>query len=277
MSQDTHAADTTSLGWDPQDPHGINPHDEAHHEHFIADWRMQVTVLVALLFFTALTVGFYNLEQWVETSFEIVLPHWINIAGAMGIAVVKGLLVAAFFMQLRYDKALNTFVMLFCFFCVSLFLGFAMIDLNDRGWVDPAKATEIQPGGTGAMLNSAPADEKFSALLSPKVNTEGMNLVHYARLHGNKNEHGLLYYREHDDEATFWAHFYQGHAVHRDELDEDNYFEKLGFAHHEGPSDANHSAPRHGLTPGLFSDVEPTPAGHAEHGAAHAPTHEEEE
>ena len=127
----TAAENKAQLGWDPDDPHGINPHHDEHH-HFIADWRMQVTVLVVLLFFTFLTVAFFRVEAWVEVAFGIHLPGWINIAGAMTIATIKGVLVAAFFMQLKYDKVLNTFVLLFCLLCVGLFLGFAMIDLGSR-------------------------------------------------------------------------------------------------------------------------------------------------
>ncbi len=259
--------DTTTIN----NEHHADHDDHAGHEHFIADWKMQIGILALLLFFTALTVGFYNLESWIETSFEVVLPKWVNIAGAMSIATVKAILVAAFFMQLKYDKALNTFVLLFCLFCVSLFLTFSMIDLGSRDWVVDFKAESLKVGGTGLGLNSAPADEEFAVSLSPKVNTAGLNLVQFARLHGNDKEHGLLYYRENDDEATFWAHFYDGHAHHRDALDEHNFFEQLGFGHHEPTSNSNESHPKHGLTPGLYSDVDPKEASHSteSHGNGH--------
>jgi len=258
---------STTKTHDAHSDHG----DHAGHEHFIANWKMQVGILAALLFLTALTVGFYNLEQWVETAFEITLPKWINIAGAMLIATVKAILVAAFFMQLKYDKALNTFVLLFCLFCVALFLTFSMIDLGSRDWIDPVKAPAISAGGTGAGLDAVSADEEFSVLLTDKFNTGGLSLVQYARLHGNDKEHGLLYYREHDNEVTFWEHFYAGHAEHRDSMDEHNFFEQLGFGHHEQTSTANESHPRHGLTPGLFSDV---PAAESDHsGGSHAGGH----
>ena len=264
MSQET--TPSNNLAWDPNDPHGINP-DEAHggHSHFVADWRMQVGVLTILLLLTLVTVGFYNLEQWIEVSFQISLPKWVNVVGVMSVAVVKATLVAAFFMQLKYDKALNTFVLLFCLFCVGLFLTFSMIDLKSRDWVEPFKAESLSVGGTGVGLNAAPADAEFSVELSPKVNTGGMPIYDYARLNGNKNEHGLLYYRERNDEATFWEHFYAGHATHRDALDEHNFFEQLGFGHKNPPSSANASHPRHGITPGLFSDVAPSKssAGHS--------------
>lgn len=259
MSQDTTAIN--------------NEHHEEHehHEHFVADWRMQIGILALLLFFTGMTVGFYNFESWIEGAFEITLPKWVNVAGAMSIATVKAILVAAFFMQLKYDKALNTFVLLFCLFCVSLFLTFSMIDLNSRDWVDPYKAESLQIGGTGVGLNAASADPEFSVSLSPKINTQGMTIVELARLNGNKNEHGLLHYRELNDEATFWAHFYDGHATHRDSLDEHDFFTQLGFGHHAPTSNANESHPRHGLTPGLFSDVDPDAASHSteSHGNGH--------
>lgn len=265
MSQE-NTTTTNDLGWDPTDPHGINPHDEAHEGHFVADWRMQVGVLAILLFFTATTVGFYNLEQWVETSFEIVLPKWVNVAGAMSIATVKALLVAAFFMQLRYDKALNTFVMLFCLFCVGLFLTFSMIDLNSRHMVDPVKAPQIISGGTGVGLNSASVDPDFSISISPKVNTGGQGIVGYARLKGIED-----YIAQGKTEADFWTIFYNGHATHQDAYDEHNYFEQLGFGHHAPISDSNASHPRTGLTPGLFSDVDPAATSHEteSHGNGH--------
>ncbi len=238
--------------------HANDAHDhESHEGHFIADWRMQVGILVILLLFTALTVGFYNFEQWIETAFNIHLPKWVNIAGAMSIATVKGLLVAAFFMQLKYDKAINTFVMLYCLFCVGLFLTFTMIDLGSRDWVDEYKMPSITQGGTGVGLNNAPIDPNLSISIGPKVNTAGMNIVYHSRLHGNKNKKGLLYYRENDKEAAFWTQFYDGGAAKRDTLDEHDFYTQLGYANHNEKSDANKSRPKRGLTPGLFDDVDP--------------------
>lgn len=272
-TEHTAAENKAQLGWDPDDPHGINPHHGEHH-HFIADWRMQVSVLAILLFFTFLTVAFFRLEAWAEIAFGIHLPGWVNIVGAMSIATIKGILVAAFFMQLKYDKLLNTFVLLFCLLGVGLFLGFTMIDLGSRNLVNKWEAGEITMGGTGYGLNSAPADPNFSVKLGPKVNTQGLPLIYQARLtgalSGDPHYKGLTAYREDPtmDEAHFWQEFYGSHATHRDLLDEHDYFTQLGYAHHEEVSNAQMSRPRHGLTPGLFSDV--GPAGHAtdSHGAS---------
>lgn len=267
----TAAENKSQLGWDPDDPHGINPHHDEHH-HFIADWRMQVSVLAILLFFTFLTVAFFRVEAWAEVAFGIHLPGWVNIVGAMSIATVKGVLVAAFFMQLRYDKVLNTFVLLFCLLCVGLFLGFSMIDLNSRHLVNDFSSGEIEMGGTGYGLNNAPADPEFSVKFGPKVNTAGMPLIYQARLDGalsgDPHYKGLNAYRQDPtlNEADFWKTFYGSHATHRDLLDEHDYFTQLGYAHHDDVSTANKSRSRHGLTEGLFEDVAPSASD--EHGGS---------
>lgn len=274
MSHTEHSAaeNKAQLGWDADDPHGMNPHHGEHH-HFIADWRMQVSVLAILLFFTFLTVAFFRLEAWAEVAFGIHMPGWVNIAGAMSIATIKGFLVAAFFMQLKYDKLLNTFVLLFCLFGVGLFLALTMIDLGSRRLVNDFGPGEISMGGTGYGLNDAPADAGFSIKFSPKVNTQGMPLIYQARLSGaysgDPHYKGLLAYREDPslNEAHFWQQFYAGHATQRDLLDEHDYFTQLGFGHHEQPSSAQMSRARHGLTPGLFSDVVPAGQGSDTHGA----------
>lgn len=248
-TEHTKAENVAALGWDPDDPHGINPHHGEHH-HFIADWRMQVTILAILLFFTFLTVAFFRVETWAEGAFGIHLPNWVNIVGAMSIATIKGVLVAAYFMQLKYDKVLNTFVMLFCLLCVGLFLGFSMIDLGSRHMVNPIAAGEISYGGTGVGLNSAPADKDFSVRMSPKVNTGGVGIIFAARKKGIEK-----YIAEGKTEKDFWKKFYSGHATHRDPVDENDYFTQLGYGHHAEESDANKSRGRTGLTPGIFSDV----------------------
>ncbi|MHA7813736.1 MAG: cytochrome C oxidase subunit IV family protein [Phycisphaerales bacterium] len=265
-TEHTKAENVAALGWDPDDPHGINPHHGEHH-HFIADWRMQVSILAILLFFTFLTVAFFRLETWAEVAFGIHLPGWVNIVGAMSIATIKGVLVAAFFMQLKYDKVLNTFVLLFCLLCVGLFLGFSMIDLGSRHLVNPIASGEISKGGTGYGLNSASVDEGFKVRMSPKVNTQGLGIIYEARLTGTDNpDHhywGLQKFRDdpNHSEAEFWEMFYGDHAEYRDPMDEHDYFTQLGYGHHDEISDANKSRGRTGITPGLFSDVTPTDHG----------------
>jgi len=269
----SHAAQhdaSAELGWNPEDPHGTNNHA---HGHVVVGWKLQLGVLLALLFFTALTVGFYNAEKWAEDAFLIVLPNWVNIVGAMTIASIKATLVCMYFMQLRYDKPLNTFALLFCLFGVGLFLFFSMLDLSTRGWVTDYKFGEVTdsqgngPGGTGVGLGTGAVDPDFSARVSPRVETGGKNLVTFRR-----EEAIAKFLEEHPGqvEGDWWAHEYalQKHP-HRHPADTENYFAQYGFDH-SGPdlSSADRQIVRHGRTNALDLND------HANHGADHGSDHD---
>ncbi len=228
--------------------HDATAHEEHAHGHPVVSWQMQLGVLLALLFFTFTTVLFYNAEKWVESAFEIHLPLWVNIVGAMSIATVKAILVCMYFMGLRYDKALNTFALLFCLFCVGLFLAFSMIDLDTRDRVDPWKKGEIILGGSGKALDTQAVDERFSVRPAPHINTQGMSIVEFRRQQGLEAA---------GSEKAFWSKPSPHHAEHRHSADINNYFAKLGYDHHNELSDANQSIPRRGITPGLFGAVDP--------------------
>lgn len=129
-----------------EDPHHEHDHD---HGHTIVSWKTLVGVLAILLAFTALTVSAAQGEKWIASAFDVVLPDWMNVAVAMSIATVKGILVMMFFMQLKYDNPFNTIIMLFCFLAFSLFLGFTALDLTNRAWIEPWKMAQISRGGTG--------------------------------------------------------------------------------------------------------------------------------
>jgi len=240
--------------------HDTNNHEAHAHGHPVVSWQIQLGVLAALLFFTFTTVLFYNLESWVETAFEIHLPGWINIVGAMSIATVKAILVCMFFMGLRYDKALNTFAMLFCLFCVGLFLGITMIDLETRDRVYEWKEGEVQLGGTGKSLDTPPIDARFDSMPAPSVNTKGMSIVEFRR------EQGL---EKAGSEQAFWSTHYHHHAEHRHSADINNYYAILGYDHYQDLPSANHAAPRTGLTPGLFDAVDPADAHNAHDDSGH--------
>jgi len=127
--------------YNPDDPHGF--HEDGHHGHVIVPWQLLLGVLLILLGFTALTVFQAQAEKFMAYSWGWVIPGWINIVLAMGIAVVKGTLVVLFFMQLRYDKGINVILFLFTLMAVWFFIMFTAIDLKNR-------AGEIVAGGTGA-------------------------------------------------------------------------------------------------------------------------------
>jgi cytochrome c oxidase subunit 4 len=139
-----HGSD--GLAFDPTDPHGAT-----HHEHVIIPRRTLMNVLLVLLFFTLLTVGLSRAEVWAADFFNVVIPQWVNVAIAMSIATVKGLLVLLFFMQLKYDNKLNAIIFSNCIFAVGLFLFFSMIDLGNRGVIYDWKKGEIAVGGTGGI------------------------------------------------------------------------------------------------------------------------------
>lgn len=268
------ASNTNELSWNPEDPHGSNTH-----EHHVISWQMLLGVLIALLFCTLLTVGVYNLETWVEKAFGVHIPKWVNVFGAMSIATIKAALVCAYFMQLRYDKALNTFALLFCLLGVGLFLTFSMIDLGSRDAVDEFKAGEKVVGGTGTGLDTPARDDRFDLRLSPYISTGGQDIVDFRREQAIANyfetEDGAHYAHdpayEGNPAKAFWHHYYATHGEHphRHPGDTENYFASLGFDHDDSRSTANRSIPRHGHTPGLFDEVEPTDHAGAHHGSSH--------
>ncbi|MEI7656866.1 MAG: cytochrome C oxidase subunit IV family protein [Phycisphaerae bacterium] len=135
-------------------------HADAHdhgdsHSHAVVGPGILRTILIFLLFFTVLTVAFAQVEVYVEHSMGIVLPWWVNVIGAMAIAVVKSVLVMAYFMQLKYDNPINTLAMLFCFFALGLFLMFTGLDLFSRGMIYDFKSGPVIAGGTGAGVAGA--------------------------------------------------------------------------------------------------------------------------
>lgn len=264
--------------FDELDPHGI-VHGGGHHGHTIVPWQTQLFVLVALLILTALTVGVAQAEGWVMHALNVSVPHWVNIIGAMLIAVVKATLVCMFFMQLKYDKPLNTIVFLFCLFCVFLFMLFAMLDLSNRDRILEYKAGEIHAGGTGEALNLTNTDGTLRAGVGPRPSTGGKSIVDYAYDKG---------FGAAPDKREFWFNYYGTYITdhktpHRHERDTEDYFDQwvaenhaaiakagLSVHHAEHLPDAARTVERTGLTPGLFAA-----SADAEHGAAHDPAHEE--
>ena len=221
--------------YDPTDPHGFHAED-AHHGHHVVSGRTLVGVLAALLFFTALTVTFSRVEVWAGDALNMDIPHWVNVVGAMSIAVIKGTLVLLYFMQLRYDNPLNAIIFLFCLFTLGLFLGLTTLDLGSRGMVIPWKDGEIVAGGNSVGL----------------VREEGG-----VAMTGNRP---IFDWAKQARPAKLGAEAYAEEVAHH------------AATSHVAPviSDADHSRPRNGLTPGLF-DAEAPDAGHgvhAESGAA---------
>jgi len=146
-------------------------HGHKDHGHVIVSlWTLRL-VLIALLFFTLLTVGAAQLEELIATLFHVNIPNWMNAGVALSIAVVKTSLVVLFFMQLKYDNPLNGMIFIFTVMTVAFFLGFTTLDLGNRQTIDRFKGRYIVPGGTGLGGNFLPdAPITKSALETAKAN-----------------------------------------------------------------------------------------------------------
>jgi cytochrome c oxidase subunit 4 len=90
-----------------------------HTEHgiHIASVRILVLVWIALVFGTWLTVS----ATYVDLG---ALNIWIGLA----IATAKAILVALYYMHLRWDKPFNALVFLSAFAFLAIFIGIAMMD-----------------------------------------------------------------------------------------------------------------------------------------------------
>ena len=236
----THAA-AHADHFNELDPHGA---ETGHHSHVIIGTTQLRLVLLVLLFFTGLTVGLAQFEIWFSAYFDFVFPHWVNIAIAMTIAVVKSLLVLGIFMQLKYDNPINAMIVAFSLLGVGLFIGFTALDLTTRDRIYEFKAGQVVPGGTGQGAG---------------------NLVDKARndyIEGLALELGSKQAALDEYQRQFDAHHHSHHA----------------HAHHAG-SDANQSRSKTGLS-GALSTQSTTghaaqqPGEHAAEPAAdHAPAH----
>ena len=83
----------------------------------ISSVRLLVVVWIALMIGTWLTVS----ATYVDLG---ALNIWIGLA----IATVKAVLVALYYMHLRWDKPFNGFVFLSAFFFLAIFIGITLMD-----------------------------------------------------------------------------------------------------------------------------------------------------
>lgn len=107
-------------------------HLDAMGEH-VSPISMYIGVFGALLVLTVLTV-------LVSTSIDLGAA---SIFVAMGIALVKGSLVATYFMHLKYDTKLNVFVFVSSLLFMGIFFAFTATDLGYRGQVLPYTDTFV--------------------------------------------------------------------------------------------------------------------------------------
>ncbi len=235
--------------YNPADPHGF--HADGHHGHVIVPWQILLGVLLALLFFTILTVFQAQFEKHAAYEWGWIIPGWVNVVLAMGIACIKGGLVALFFMQLRYDSGINVLLFLFTLFAVWLFIMFTALDLNSRGLVTEWRSGEVVSGGSGVGFGEYGLSQGRDDIKSAAGPV-------YMRVKDNYiAEHGIEDYNSHKKD----------HHGSGSEL-----------------SDAWQSRSHSGLTPGLFStgvweglDDGHDDHGHGDHGEHHDDEHTDED
>ncbi|MGB1124619.1 MAG: cytochrome C oxidase subunit IV family protein [Phycisphaeraceae bacterium] len=95
--------------------HDAHGHDD--HEHHAVSWQLLTIVFLALMVLTILTVAAINVDLG---------P--LNIVVALGIALVKALLVVLIFMHIWWDRAFHGLLIAGSLGFVTLFIGFVMID-----------------------------------------------------------------------------------------------------------------------------------------------------
>lgn len=97
--------------------------------------RVLLFVCISLLALTWITfaASYYNLGTW-------------NLWVALGIASVKALLVALFFMHLRYDRPFNAILLLGAILFVLIFVGLTLLDtVHYRDYIFPVQSSEYAP------------------------------------------------------------------------------------------------------------------------------------
>lgn len=138
-------------------------HDHGHddgavHPH-ISGLGFMVAIFCVLIVLTVITVkaSYYDFGS-------------ANTAIAIAIATVKASLVATFFMHLKYDKGLHTFIFIMAFVFLGVMLTFTLDDLDTRGKVDVDNMVRIQertglqaPGGFVQFIDDAGAAAHGSA------------------------------------------------------------------------------------------------------------------
>jgi hypothetical protein len=176
---------------------------------------------------------------------------------ALSIAVVKSTIVCMFFMQLKYDKPLNSLIFLFCLFAVALFLGFSMLDMGTQGLLYRYEQPQIMQGGTEHRIKSRESD---------LISREGVPITEWAKRQWKAEwavEHGYV------DAADDTLPTPTGLALAEDAWQEEfDHHHAGGHGAHQGAgSGPDKSRPRTGLTPGLYAEHAPSAGGADSHEA----------
>lgn len=116
-----HQATPSGSLHDPHTPGSPGAHGEGEHGHtgHVVPLWLLAGILGILLVLTVLTVA----VTYVDLG---ALNIWI----ALGIAALKGALVALYFMHLRWDSTFNTMAFITALIFLALFIGVSLLDSN---------------------------------------------------------------------------------------------------------------------------------------------------
>ncbi len=95
--------------------------DHAHEEHHIMPIKTYILVWVALLFLTGITIGASYVNMYKFTVFT-----------AFFIATIKVTLVLLYFMHIRYEKPLYTWMIVAVLITYGIFIGLTYADYQFR-------------------------------------------------------------------------------------------------------------------------------------------------
>lgn len=107
-------------------------HTHAHAQHHHGSAAIYTRTLLALLFLTAITVG----ASYIDFGSG-------NVVIALFIATIKAVLVALFFMHLRWDKPVNAVIACAGFLFLGIFLMFDFIDFGTRDGLQPVNLAPV--------------------------------------------------------------------------------------------------------------------------------------
>lgn len=133
----------------------MSTHTETHDEHAHGGIAIYTRTLIGLLILTAVTVGaaYINLGAG-------------NIVIALFIATIKAILVALFFMHLRWDKPMNGLIAMAGFVFLGIFIGFCLLDFSSRNAFLPTNLhhTEVPLApGSAPQAYTVPVPEAAAA------------------------------------------------------------------------------------------------------------------
>ena len=115
-------------------------HDEEHH---VAPLWIMYGVFAALMGLTAATVFARQIDlTWLDSSANIIV--------ALGLAFIKSLLVALFFMHLWWDTRFNQLVLVSTLLFLTIFIGIVIIDTDQNRPI-------IKPMSSDAYAGDVPA------------------------------------------------------------------------------------------------------------------------